>query len=145
MLSRVAAAVLVLGGIAVGIGVTRAAADPAGYALLDKFVAQFEQAARQGSGGGPLEPALGEMMTLARKARDEQRIDAAFFDRYARVLRVFKLATLKDPDQILRPVVEREIREFVRDVSGEEKADIGAFATAIAREIDSLRASLGSK
>jgi hypothetical protein len=59
------------------------------------------------------------------------------------VIRVFKLATTKDPEQILRPVVEREIREFVRDVSGEEKADIGSLAAAIAREIDGLRASLG--
>jgi hypothetical protein len=145
MLSRLARAVVVLGVIVPGIGAAVAAADPAGYALLDKFVAQFEQAARQGSSGAALDPALGEMITLARKARDEQRIDATFFDRYARVIRVFKLATTKDPDQILRPVVDREIREFVRDVSGEEKADIGSFATAIAREIDSLRASLGGR
>jgi hypothetical protein len=61
------------------------------------------------------------------------------------VIRVFKLATIKDPDQILRPVVDREIRKFVRDVSGEEKADIGSFAAAIAREIDGLRASLGGR
>ena len=126
-------------------GTTVATADPAGYALLDKFVAQFEQAARQGSSGTALDPALGEMITLARKARDEQRIDAKFFERYARVIRVFKLATIRDPDQILRPVVEREISEFVRDVSGEKKGDIGAFAAAIAQEIDSLRASLGNR
>jgi hypothetical protein len=133
-------------GIAVAaIATSAAAADPAGYALLDKFVAQFEQAARQGSSGTTLDPALGEMITLARQARDEQRSDAKFFERYARVIRVFKLATIKDPDQILWPVVEREIGDFVREVSGEEKGDIGAFAAAIAHEIDSLRASLGNR
>ena len=145
MFLRLTRAAFVLGIAVEAIATTVAATDPAGYALLDKFVAQFEQAARQGSGGVSLDPALGEMITLARKAREEQRIDATFFDRYARVIRVFKLATIKDPDQILRPVVDREIREFVRDVSGEEKADIGSFATAIAREIDSLRASLGGR
>ena len=145
MLWRLARTAFVLGVTVAAAGIIVAAADPAGYALLDKFVTQFEQAGRQGSSGSALDPALGEMITLARKARDEQRIDTTFFERYARVIRVFKLATTKDPDQILRPLVEREIREFVRDVSGQEKADIGAFAAAIAQEIDKLRASLGER
>ena len=145
MYSRLSRAAFVLGIALATIGTAAAAADPAGYALLDRFVAQFEQAARQGSSATALDPALGEMITLARKARDEQRIDATFFERYARVIRVFKLVTTKDPHQILRPVVEREIREFVRDVSGEEKADIGSLAAAVAHEIDSLRASLGKR
>jgi hypothetical protein len=126
--------------VAVGPASTDAtAADPAGYALLDKFVAQFERMARQGTDGAQLDAAFGDMITLARKARDESRIDKSFFDRYARVVRVFKLATFKDPDQILRPVVEREIGEFVRDVLGQEKSDVGALAEAAVREIDNLR------
>lgn len=145
MLSRLARTALVLGITVAVTGNVVGAADPAGYALLEKFVTELEQAGRQGSSGSALDVPLGEMITLARKARDEQRIDASFFERYARVIRVFKLATIKDPDQILRPLVEREIREFVRDVSGEEKADIGSFATAIAGEIDGLRASLGKR
>jgi hypothetical protein len=53
------------------------------------------------------------MITLARKARDEQRINATFFWRYARVILVFKRVTTKDPDQILRPVVECVFRSNV--------------------------------
>ena len=117
-------------------------ADQAGAALLDRLVTQFEQVARGGSAGPALQTSLGEMMTLARKARDEQQITPVFFERYTRMLRLFKLTTTSDPEQILKPVIEREIREFVKDVSGEKASDIGAFASAMARELDNLRASL---
>ena len=119
--------------------VPAAAGDPAGYALLDRFVVQFEQMARQGTDGSQLDTALGEMMTAARHARDEKRVDVTFFDRYTRLLRVLKLVTLKDPEGILRPVAEREVGDLVRDVVGERNTDIGSLASAITRELDNLR------
>lgn len=124
---------------------TASAGDPAGYALLDRFVVQFEEMARQGSGGEKLEAALGEMMALARKAQGESRVDAPFFDRYTRLLRVLKLVTMKDPEGILRPVAEREIGDLTRDVLGERKTDIGSLASAISRELDALRKRLDGK
>ena len=121
------------------------AADPAGYALLDKFVVQFEQMARQGTDGSQIDTALVNMMSMARTARDEKRVDATFFERYARLLRVFKFVTMKDPEGILRPVVEREVGDLVLDVLGERKVDIDSLARAMTRELDNLRKYLDKR
>lgn len=121
------------------------AADPAGYALLDRFVVQFEQMARQGTGAAAFETALDEMMAMTRKAQKEARVDAVFVDRYSRLLRVLKLVMMKDPEGILRPVAEREIGDLVQAVTGERKTDIGSLAQAITRELDSLRKHLDGK
>ena len=121
-----------------------AAGEPAGYALLDRFVVQFEQMARAGSGTSP-DAALAEMMAMARKARAENRIETAFFDRYARLLRVLKLVTMNDPEGLLRPVADREVGDFVQNVLGERKTDIGSLAQAMTRELESLRKGLDAK
>jgi hypothetical protein len=118
------------------------AGDPAGYALLDKFVVQFEQMARQGTNGAPIGAALEDMMSMARRARDEKRVDTAFFDRYTRLLRVFKLVTMKDPEGILHPTVEREVEDLVGEVLGAKTADITSLARAMTQELDNLRKSL---
>lgn len=120
-----------------------AAGSPAGSALLDRFVVQFEQMARQGPDPQQVETALGEMMAMARTARQESRVDGRFFDRYTRLLRVFRLVTMKDPEGILRPIAEREVGDLVQDVLGERKTDIGSLAMAITRELDGLRLGLG--
>lgn len=121
------------------------AADPAGYALLDRFVVQFEQMARQGTAAAAFETALDEMMAMTRRAQKEARVDAVFIDRYSRLLRVLKLVTTKDPEGILRPVAEREIGDLVQAVTGERKTDIGSLAQAITLELDSLRKHLDGK
>jgi hypothetical protein len=119
------------------------AADPAGYALLDQYVACLKEFMENG-GANKTDEVLDPMMAAARKARDEKRIDATFFDRYTRVLAVFKLAILKDKERILSPIIDREIQSFSRDIMG--RADIPpsieVFASALAKEMDNLRTYL---
>jgi len=138
--------VLLIAAIFVGAFASASNAEQAGYVLVDRLVTYFEQIAHTGTGGvGSVHQTLGELMTLARKARDERQITPAFFERYARVLRVMKLSMTIDPEGILRPVVERETREFVKDVTGKDSTDLGSLAEAYARELDDLRAGVSKK
>jgi len=126
-----------------------AAADQAGYVLVDKLVLLFNQMASSTT----LDPdqvskSLAEIMSLARTAKAEHRIDDQFFERYSRVLRMIKLATIKDEGDILKPLAQQEFAAFIQDVTGkkvEGQPTIPLLAQAITQELESLKKSLDQK
>lgn len=111
---------------------------------MDKVISTFKEMAEKGSGGREkVIPALEEMMADAKKAKEQEQIDPVFFNRYNRLLMVMKLFLVEDEEGILRPVIEREIGEFVWDVEGIKldssgKKVIGFFSQAIADELVNL-------
>lgn len=130
--------------------------DEAAYALLDKLVLSFKDMAERGAGGEEaVSNALNEMMAAAKKAEAQGQIDPVFSRRFKRILLILKLAITKDKEGILKPVIEREIEEFVKDIFGETGADvdkngkpiigIGQIAGAVAEEILNLRIYLDTK
>ncbi len=100
--------------------------------------------AEKGTGGREkVIPALEEMMADAKKAKDQEQIDPVFFNRYNRLLMVMKLFLVEDEEGILKPVIEREVGEFVWDVEGIKldgsgKKTIGFVSQAIADELVNL-------
>ncbi len=132
--------ILVLALTLAGAGSAMAAgADRTDWVLVDRLVVIFEQMAQ-----GPIkiDMVLDEQMAAAKRAKAERRIDAAFFDRYTRLLRVFKLMTIEDREGILRSIADRECVAFIRDIDGAgAPGDCSApvLAKAIARELESLK------
>lgn len=130
--------------------------DEAAYTLLDKLVLSFKDMAEKGIGGEEVvSNALNEMMAAAKKAETQGQIDPVFSRRFKRILLILKLAITEDKEGILKPVIEREIEEFVKDICGETGADvnkkgkpvigIGQIAGAVAEEILNLRIYLDTK
>lgn len=120
--------------------------DPrAGYAVLDSFVGMFQDMAQKGAGGfDVVDKALQKIMSDVKKANAAGTIDKIFYVRMTRLLGVVRLAIQPDPEIILGPFIEKEIAEFVREVSGEKmtgdgERGIGAIASAMAQEIINLR------
>ncbi len=133
--------VLMLMTAALGLaGSTMAAGtDKADRVLVDKLVVLFEQ---MGQSPIKVDAVLDDLMASAKKAKAEQRIDESFFDRYARLLQVFKLMTLEDKEGILRSITERECVAFIADVQGgpaPSECSLPALAKAITRELESLK------
>lgn len=111
--------------------------SPSGPVLVDKLVVLFEQMA---ASKARIDPVLDELMASAKKARAEQRVDARFFARYTRLLRVFKLMTLDDKEGILRSVADRECTSLIKDVEGAEaECSVPALAKAITHELQRLK------
>lgn len=126
--------------------------EKAGYVLLDLFIRSFQEMATRGTGGAEvLEPHLQRMAAEARKARELGEIDLVFHTRYARVLAMTKLLVKPDPENILKPVLERELADFLKDVTGEEvirsggAPAIGQVANALAEELINLQIYLDTK
>jgi hypothetical protein len=117
----------------------------AGYALVDAIGQTFHEMAVSGSGGvDKVNTAVEKFMADARKAKEQGRVDAVFFARYARILAIIKIAVAPDPEGILVPMFDDELRRFVREVLGEDYKGsgpeaIGQVANAIADELINLR------
>jgi len=119
----------------------------AGYALLDMYVKSFQEMATQGSGASLVEDRLQAMAADAKKAKEAGEINLVFYSRYARLLAVTKLLVQPDKGNILIPVIDREVTDFLLDITGEEpiayKAGgppaIGQVANALAEEIINLQ------
>jgi len=116
----------------------------AGYALLDKYVAAFQEIASSGSGAG-LENRLRAMADDAKKAKDAGEIDRVFFTRYSRLLALSALVVAADQGNLLAPVVELELADFLKDVTGEDVVAlrgaeaVGQVARALAEEVINLQ------
>jgi hypothetical protein len=118
----------------------------AGYILLDTYVRSFQEIAAQGS-GATLDSRLQAMAADAKRAKDAGEINLVFYSRFARLLAMTKLLIKPDVGNILMPVIDREVRDFLLDVTGEEplayKAGgagaIGQVANAIAEELINLQ------
>ena len=119
------------------------AADQAGYMLIDKLVVLFNQlASSQNASYQQVNTPITEMMVLAKQAKAEQRLDQRFFDRYARILRIIKLAIIEDNAGILLPISGPECSAFVKDITGQKvegATNLAALAQAITKELDNLR------
>jgi hypothetical protein len=116
---------------------------------VDKLVLLFNQTANATTvHPDQVSKSLAEMMNLARAAKAEHRIDDQFFERYSRVLRMFKLATTNDDGDILKPMAQQEYAAFIKDVTGkavEGQPSISALAQAVTQELESLKKSLDQK
>ncbi len=116
-----------------------------GYALLDAIGQTFHEMTVSGTGGvDKVTEAVLKFMADARKARDQNQIDAVFFARYRRLLAIIRLAVAPDPEGILVLLLNEEFARFVREVLGEEykvtgPQAIGQVANAIADELINLR------
>lgn len=126
-----------------------AAERKGGYAILDLYVQSFQEMATKGA-QDILESKLSIIMAAAVKAKEQGEIDQVFSSRFSRLMAVTKLVMVPDQDKILAPVVEQEIRRFVKDVLGEdipagEKIGIGVVAESMAQEIINLQIYLDTK
>lgn len=116
----------------------------AGYALIDGIGQTFHDMAVSGTGGVAIvNKSVEKFMADARKAKEQNQIDAVFYARYARILAIIKIAVAPDPQGILVPMFDDELRRFVREVLGEDYKGsgpqaIGQVANAIADELINL-------
>jgi hypothetical protein len=134
--------------LALGLGAMEdgpAAEKKAGYTLLDMYVKTFQEMAARGTGGGELEERLRAMADEAKKAKEAGGINQVFYARYGRLLALTALVVTPDRGNLLVPVVERELADFLMDVTGEDvaarqgPAAIGQVARAIAEELVNLQ------
>lgn len=126
--------------------------EKAGYVLLDMYVGSFEEMATMGTGGAEvLEAHLAKMAQALKQARGAGEIDLVFQARFARLLAMTKLFVRPDPDNILQPIIEREMVAFLSNVTGEDvvqgggPAALGQVANALAEEIINLQIYLDTK
>lgn len=115
-----------------------------GYALIDAIGRTFHEMAMAGSGGAEkVTKAVEGFMAEARTAKDKGQVDGVFFVRYARILGILKIAVAPDPEGILVPMFDDELRRFVREVLGEDYKGtgpeaIGQVANAVVNELLNL-------
>lgn len=125
------------------------AADQAGYVLVDRLVLFFNQTANSTTARhDTINQAITEMMGLAKAAKAEQRIGQEFFDRYTRVLRIFKLRITDDKEGILGPIADEEYTAFVREVTRKKvqgTPSIAMLAQAVTQELENLKKLLDQK
>lgn len=151
MMRKGIGALLLLGLLAGGLAAMDDAAAPAtkaGYALLDSYVKSFQEMATGGTSGQDLENRLQAMAAEAKKALAAAEITLTFSARYGRILAVTKLIAAPDKGDILVPVINRELTDFIWTVTGEDAAAwykaggpgaVGMVANAIAEEIVNLQ------
>ena len=128
------------------------AKEEAGYALLDKLNLGFREMAMKGTGGWEkVNKLLEELMADAKKAKKEGLIDPVFYRKYTHLLMILKLVVIPDKEGILTPLIDREVGNFVENVTGKrienitDKSKIGCFASAIVEEIMNLYLYLRTK
>jgi hypothetical protein len=126
--------------------------DGVGYVLLNGVITTFE---------GPLPgtseevkkrflTSLNRLMAEARIARSREKIDAAFFERFKRILLVLNLVILKEKNenQVLDSFIIQEVNQFhTSQKMGEEDMvmGIGSVAGAVAEELLSLKKYLDNQ
>jgi hypothetical protein len=129
--------------------VTSAPGKKAGYALLDQYIRTFQEMATRGRGGPDvLEPYLQKMAAETKKAKAQTEIDPVFYTHFSRILAMTRLFVTPDPGNILKPLIDREAANFVKDITGEDLITtggapaIGQVANALAEEIVNLQIHL---
>ena len=133
--------------LALGLTATEgpAADKKAGYALLDMYVKAFQDIAARGTGGEEPEALLPTMAVEAKRAKESGEVNLFFFTRYTRVLALTALIMKPDKQSLLAPVIDKELADFLKDVTGEDVATgqgpaaVGQIANAIAEELVSLQ------
>lgn len=146
-MKRWACGLLMMAALALSLAATEgpAADKKAGYALLDIYVKALQDIAVHGTGGAELEALLPTMAVEAKRAKESGEINLVFFTRYTRVLALTALLVKPDKQNLLAPVIDRELTDFLKDVTGEDVATgqgpaaIGQIANAIAEELVNLQ------
>jgi len=136
-------------------GILRSSAEEeAGYALLDSLVTTFkEMAEKRESIFEKSNKEIEELMREAERAKWQNQIDELFFKRYTRILLVLKLVITPIESHIMKPLMFRELNQFIEEVEGEKfdlektggKEAINKFALAVTHELINLRVHLDSK
>jgi TonB family protein len=123
-----------------------------GYVLLDRMVVAFNEMSGAGEiGESKINFALNGMMSEARKAKAQEKVDRYFYERYTKILRILKLAVIYDPEGILLNLLRKESVEFIGEVKGEDfyrgKEDnlITLLAEVITEEISNLKGYLDGR
>jgi hypothetical protein len=124
-----------------------AAPKKTGDVLLDKFVQMFKEMAEGGTGGGPaaLVKRLQAMAADAKTAKEKGEIDLYFSSWYRRILAMARLFIEPDGGMLLKPVIDRELADFLMDTLGEQPLAgngpeaLGQVAKALATEVINLQ------
>jgi hypothetical protein len=115
-----------------------------GKVLIDKLNTMFKNLAEKGtSSEAEYAAGLEALLTEAKKAREKNTIDPAFFRRYHRVLIILRLMVMPGKQGVLAPVFEKEFDSFAEDIRGiridiSQKAAIGEVTAAVVDEIMNL-------
>jgi hypothetical protein len=139
------------------------AADPApaavtirdGYALLNSLLTLFDNLTTSGTSGSGgisvVENRLEQLSKDVRIAREADIIDNIFFNRYRRMLTIFKLIiTPITNNEMMEPVFMKTFSDFVWDVTYErwiwsDKDSIAKMAAAMEEEFVQLQFYLNSR
>jgi hypothetical protein len=122
--------------------------DGVGYVLLNDVVQLFSTMATGDEFRGKVLLGLDRSFVEARLAREKKLIDAAFLDRFHRVLLVLKLVILKSDagkgvsDPIVDSLLVREMNRFdiaEKPAEGTAFSGIGSVAGFVAEELLSLK------
>ncbi len=116
--------------------------DPAkgsGYELLDQlgnlFMVPYGSAAE-------MTGRLNELMRKARTAYEQKAIPLPFLTRFQRILSLFRLITLEDPEGLMKATMQAQVDEFVRETIGAEPGSGGKLphvARAVEEEVVNLK------
>lgn len=121
-----------------------------GYALLDSLLSLFDNLPAE-NGIATVWNRIDQLSRDSRAALGAKQIDAIFFNRYQRVLRIFKLITMPVIENAtLGPIFMREFTDFVEKVIYEkwtwnESDSIAKLASAIEEEFVELQLYLDNR
>jgi len=126
------------------------AADQTAYALVDKLAQFFDTTAKSATiNADDIDRSLNDLYAQANTAKWGHQIDDQFYNRYTRMLRIFKLATsTEDQSEVLHPLAQQEYVAFVKDVTGKKidgEVEMPVLAQAITQELESMKKSLDQK
>lgn len=126
--------------------------DGVGYTLLNKVVFVFEGASKYPAAefSEKIKQALVTFTRQAQKARQGEKIDKKFFDRFIRVLRVIGLVMANDKEHaLMTPYIVDTVNQFHVKQKLPEEFDgplgLGQIAGALAEELLSLKKYLDNK
>jgi hypothetical protein len=121
-----------------------------GYALLNSLLSLFDNLPAE-NGIATVGNRIDQLSRDSRSALEAKQIDAIFFNRYQRVLRIFKLITMPViKNATLEPIFTREFTDFVDKVIYErwtwnESDSIAKLASAIEEEFVELQLYLDNR
>ena len=99
-----------------------------GHALLTGLTEVFQELLVEGGGMGAAEKRVNDLMVNALATRDAGKIDGLFFNRFRRLILMFKVTMIPvvGENQVWEPVIRRQLQDFVEGTLGVDwTLDIG--------------------
>lgn len=121
-----------------------------GYALLDSLVTIFRDLPID-KGLKAVSSRLENLLGDVQASREANQIDAVYYNRYRRILFIFKLIiTPMKKNNLWEPIIFRELTAFVRDTTGENwewgnKKSVPKMARALEEEFINLQIYLDTR